>query len=95
MTLHEILPGESTCSKRIEDLDVEDQQEDCQDLIFRDEAFFIDKEEQRQDHRDENADDSEDSKKVQGHRKAINNPLNLYWIICGKKSNRSSHPIIL
>jgi hypothetical protein len=43
---HEILPGKRTCGKRIKDLKVENQQEDCQYFIFKDKSPFIYQEKQ-------------------------------------------------
>ena len=68
MPVNEILPGESACCKRIEDLKIKDHEENCQDFILRDESFFINEEEQWQDHRNEYTDDGQQGKKVQGHR---------------------------
>jgi hypothetical protein len=77
MPVQEILPGKLACCKRIEDLEVKDQQKDCQDPIFRDEPFFIDKEEQRQDHCYKNAGDCQDGEKIQGHGELVVEPANL------------------
>ena len=90
MPIQEILKSERACCKRIEDLKVKNHQQDCQYFIFKDKPPSINQEEQRQNHRQENADQGQNGKKVHNHYRIHYFGKSTFSVKC--EENKSFNP---